>query len=310
MTKWGLVATIKAPAAEILDFAAYHLDQGAHRLYLYLDAPNPAAYPTLKAHPKIRVATCDDAHWRKLGMKRPKKHQVRQTANATHAYARRIEVDWLIHMDVDEFLWPDRPVADILGALPRSTSCGRVRPIESLAGDGHVFKGFISNRQDRLQIVDQLYPQYGRYVKGGFLSHVAGKLFVRTGLGPLSVRIHNVFQGDKMNPGEAELDDIELCHCHSTSWEHWINAYRFRLEQGSYRAELPASQPHELGGLSLHEVLSMIESEEGQAGLRAFHDELCADTPKLRAKLDAFGLLRICDLELASKTRKHFPKNA
>ena len=37
MTRWGIVSTIKASEREILDFAAYHLELGAHRLYLYIN---------------------------------------------------------------------------------------------------------------------------------------------------------------------------------------------------------------------------------------------------------------------------------
>ena len=143
MTKWGLSATIKAPVTEILGFAAHHLELGAHRLYIYLDEPNPEALALLKAHPKIRVRTCDDAYWRKSNRKRPAKHQLRQTHNATHAYARRAEVDWLIHIDVDEYLWPDRTVTETLTALPGAVHCARVRPIEALAGTRTLFKGFI-----------------------------------------------------------------------------------------------------------------------------------------------------------------------
>ena len=63
-TKWGVVATIKAPAQDVLRFAAYHLDLGAHRLFIYLDEPNPEAYAPLKNHSKVRVFSCDDAFWK------------------------------------------------------------------------------------------------------------------------------------------------------------------------------------------------------------------------------------------------------
>lgn len=310
MTKWGLSATIKAGPGDILAFAAYHLDHGAHRLYIYLDDPNPEAYVHLKAHPKIRVITCDDAYWRKITGKRPKKHQIRQTLNATHAYGRRIEVDWLIHMDVDEYLWPQTTIADSLGALDANILCARTRPMESLSGDGTHFKGFIPNGPEREAIAARLYPQFGSFVKGGFLSHLAGKLFVRTGLDDLTVKIHNVFQGDTSNPGETELTSVNLCHAHAKSWEDWIAAYRFRHEQGSYRAELAANRPVEAGGMTMHELFQMIEADSGTEGLRAFFDEVCADTPRLRARLTKEGLLRVCDLGLDAKRRKHFPEFA
>lgn len=307
MIKWGLCATIKAPTDDILAFVAYHLELGAHRLYIYLDDSNPTAYARLKAHPKIRATKCDDKHWRKLTGKRPVKHQVRQTANATHAYARRVEIDWLVHMDVDEFLWPDNGLSDCLDALDRQVKCARVRPMEQLSGDGTAFKAFIPNGPERQAIVARLYPQFGRHVKGGFLSHVAGKLFVRTGQDDLTVKIHNVFQGDVMNPGEAELGTVALCHAHAKSWEQWIAAYRFRLERGSYRADLAPNRPRNQGGVSMHELFQRIETEAGEAGLRAFHDELCADTPQLRARLADANALRLCDLQLDAKHQKHFP---
>ena len=316
MTKWGLVATIKAPATDILDFAAYHLDRGAHRLYLFLDEPNPQAFAILKAHPKIRVTTCDETYWNRVGKKRPPKHQIRQTVNATRTYARKAEVDWLIHIDVDEFLWPDSthatphttPIADILGALPATTQCARVRPIESLSGDGTAFKGFVAAGPDRAQIVNRLYPLFGLHVKGGFLSHLAGKMFVRTGMGDLTVKIHNVFLGADMNPNATNLTQVDLCHCHATSWDQWIAAYRFRLNKGSYRSELAPNAPPEQGGMTIHNVLTSIEADSGETGLRMFYDEFCADTPDLRARLAADNLLRLRDLQLDVKRRKHFPQ--
>ncbi|MBV1925655.1 MAG: glycosyltransferase family 2 protein [Rhodobacteraceae bacterium] len=303
MTKWGLVATIKADTNDILKFAAYHLDRGAHRLFIYLDAENPTAFSALKAHPKIRVTLCDEKYWKAAGG-RPKKHQVRQTQNATRAYGRRAEVDWLIHMDVDEFLWPDTNVGDILAALPADIHCARTRPIESIAGDGSLFKGYIPSGPDRRKIVQQIYPTFGEFLKGGFLSHVAGKIFVRMGKENVTLKIHNMFWNDEMNPGQTELPSLSLCHYHSKSWTDWLTAYRYRLEKGSYREELAHSGS---GGISLHTLFSQIEHENGETGLRAFYDEVCADSENLRTALQTKGLLRQCDLELERKAKKHFP---
>ncbi len=306
LPRWGLTATIKAEADQILRFAAYHLERGAHRLYLYLDAPCPDAMPFLKAHPKIRVRVCNDGYWRRHGGRRPAKHQLRQTANATHAYARKPEVDWLIHMDVDEFLWSEQEIATALGALPDDALCARVRPVEALNADADLFKGFLPAGPLREATVARLYPTFGAYVPGGFLSHLGGKLFVRTGLGPLTVKIHNVFQDAVMNPGESPLPGIDLCHCHATSWAQWSASYRYRVTQGSYRAELGRGT----GGLTLHELLMGIEAEAGEPGLRAFYDEICADTPRLRTALQADGLLRHCPRDLDGALARHFPEFA
>ena len=308
MTTWGLSATILAPTQEILHFAAYHLEAGAHRLYLYLDDDNRTALDVLKAHPKVRVTICDEDHWGRLGMKRPRKHQVRQSANATHAYRRADDVEWLIHMDVDEFLVSSRPVAASLTACPTDQKTARIRPMEALAGGGTAFKAFIPNGPDRAIIVRDLYPTYGAYIKGGFLSHLAGKVFVRTHLPNVRVQIHNAFQDDEMLKGPEQHADIDLAHLHAATWEDWLAAYQFRVSKGSYRAELAPNKPRDKGGLSMHELLTMIEAENGEAGLRSFFDEVCADTPALREHLTRFGLLKRANLGLKATLSTHFPQ--
>ncbi|MDK3071938.1 glycosyltransferase family 2 protein [Sedimentitalea sp. JM2-8] len=293
---------------ETLEFAAFHLHLGAHRLYLYLDAPEPRAHAFLKAHPKVRVATCDATHWRRIGEPRPRKHQVRQVLNATHAYGRAGDVDWLAHIDVDEFLWCERSIGSRLADLPRDATSARVRPVEALAGDGTAFKAFIPGGADRDTVVRELYPDYGAYVKGGFLSHLAGKVFVRTGLPDISLRIHNVYQGGDENPNEVPLDDVDLCHFHVRNWDQWISAYRFRLLKGSYRMN-PAKVPSQADGAAptLHRLLRTVERDRGRQGLRDFFETLCADTQDHRDRLAAKGLLRLRDLNLAEKRRRHFP---
>lgn len=308
MARWGIAATIKAPTEDILRFCAHHLDLGAARLLIYLDDAREDQAAILSAHPAIDVTLCDAAFWDKRG-RRPVKHQVRQTRNATHAYRRKArDLDWLIHMDVDEFLWPDGDVASHLDALPASAACARVRPAEALAdGDGTAYKAFVPPGPDRHAIVARLYGAFGMHIKGGFLSHVAGKLFVRTGLPDLSVRIHNVFLPDDSKPEEADLNAVALLHRHAQGWDDWIAAYRYRLESGSYRAELGPAIPRDKGGMTLHEYFAQIEATQGEAGLRAFHDAVCADTPALRTALATEGLLLLHDLQLADKSRRVFP---
>lgn len=303
---WGLVATIKAPARDVLAFAAHHIELGAHRLYIFLDAPNPAAFSPLKAHPKVRVFTCDSDHWARLGRQRPAKHQTRQTYNATFAYGRRPQVTWLAHIDVDEFLWPGTPLGPMLAAQPDSVHCLRVRPVEALAGGGNLFKEYVPAGPDRDRIVEAIYPTYGAFVKGGFLSHVAGKLLVRTGLDDGEFRIHNFFHRGVSNPGAGELDDVRLCHCHAPDWDSWIAAYRYRIARGSYRADLAPNRPVEAGGLTMHELLQGIEQAEGPDGLRAFYDEMHGVRPEVRAALHRHGLLRHHDLQLERLIEKHF----
>lgn len=324
--KWGLVSTIKAPVDEVLQFCAHHLDLGAHRLFIYLDDDNQAAFDHLSDHPKVRPILTDAAYWDKRGMKRRVKHQSRQFENAKHAYRRASgQVDWLTHIDVDEFLWPhpvrdQAAIAQLLAGLPPDCLCARLRPWEALStpvdgGSGarsngltH-FKGLSIPMPQRRRETEEIYPHYGPHLNGGFLSHVAGKMFYRTGVEGLKVQIHNIWVGEDMNPGQQELPEVRLLHMHAKSWDSFWQAFHFRLEKGSYRSELKPNKPREDGGLSLHELFSMLYNDDGEAGVRAFYETVCRATPELITRLQSKGLHHVCDLQLAEKQAKHFPKS-
>ncbi|WP_299023757.1 glycosyltransferase family 2 protein [uncultured Sulfitobacter sp.] len=311
MATWGIVATIKADTSAILRFVSYHLELGAHRIYVYLDAPNPQAQAALRDHPKTRVVRCDDGYWNRHNGTRPEMHQPRQTFNATRAYKRATEVDWLIHMDVDEFLVGNGQITAHLAAQPDHVQCARARPMELLAGGDPqteaAFKTFIPAGKAREQTVSALYPTYGPHLKGGFLSHIAGKIFVRTGIEGIKFRIHNAFLNGETNPNHVEMDGIRLAHFHATDWDTWHAHFAYRHDAGSYRADLGPARSRDRGGITIHELFALIHDENGDAGLRAFFDEVCADTPALRARLEQYNCLHITRFPFDTAVGKHFP---
>ncbi|WP_170328944.1 glycosyltransferase family 2 protein [Ruegeria arenilitoris] len=303
---WGIVSTVRGSAPDILRFAAYHLDLGADRLYIYLDEPNPEAFDKLNRHPQIQVRTCDARFWTYRQRERPEKHQTRQTANATFTY-RKASEDWLAHLDIDEFLWSPHPIVALLADVPDHIPGVRVRPIEAMAGGDDLYKAYIPKGPNRDAVVQELYPNYGAFVLCGFLSHVQGKLFARTGLQKINYRIHNLFQNGEVLPCKVELPGVELCHRHAPDWQHWQAHYRFRLERGSYKPGMSPNVPRERGGMNMNELLNWIEAEEGEDGLRAFFDELSGAAPDVRARLTQYDLIRHRPLDLDGKLTKHFP---
>lgn len=312
--KWGLVSTIKAPLRDVLGFAAYHLQRGAHRLYIYLDAPDAQTFAALKAHPKVRVTNTDAAYWAKKGT-RPDKHQARQTINAADAYAKRVEVDWLTHIDHDEFLAWDIALDTQLEALPDTCLCARIRPVEALSWDGpkrepRPFKGFALPMPERRKITEALYPTFGAQVNGGFLSHVAGKMIYRTGIEGFSVKIHNAFLNGEQNPAQQELPQTRLCHLHGDDWDQWRAQYEYRKARGAYRAELKAPFDQGKGGLNMHALLGKIERDDPENGLRAFHTELCTPRAELLEGLSNHGLLHWHMLDLDAAISEQFPEYA
>ena len=306
--RWGIVSTIKAPARDVLEFAAYHIDAGATRVIVFLDAPNPVAEKALRHHPKARVIVCDDEDWAGRG-RRPKRHQTRQSHNATRAYRKHGDLDWIGHIDVDEFLLAPGGIGSALARVPDDVETIRVRPIERLAGgDGKAYKQYIPRGENRLEHVSNLYPEFGQFLAGGFLSHMAGKIFARPGNDDLGLRIHRTFLGDEVGPDALDYPDMTVAHVHARSYDEWRAHFDFRHSVGSYRDELSPAYSRDKGGMTLHEVFASLIAHEGETGLRKFFDEVVGDSPELRARLEERNLLQLHDLKLDEAFQRQFPK--
>lgn len=310
---WGIVATVKAPAKTVLDFAAYHLELGAQVIHIYLDDSNAQSYAALSRHPKLHVTCCDAAYWKKIWGNRPGKQERRQSANAMHAYNKPAQTAWLTHIDVDEFLHSSCDLGAQLADLPANCITAQVRPVEALSNEAGTdspaiyFKACSPKRPQRLRQTARIYPEYGKYLDGGFLSHSNGKVFFRTEIEHLSIRIHRVFINETSNPGLQMLTDTELYHMHGKTWEHWYEQFPLRHKFGAYKAAHKPNIPIEDGGLSRHDLFAKILATQGKSGLQQFYNEVCCATPELRARLQKHGHLRQLDLDLSRKRQHHFP---
>lgn len=304
--RWGLVATIRAPLPEIARFVAHHLALGAEALHIYLDAPEPGTQAFLERHPKLHVTACDDAYWQTTGKPRPEAHQLRQAMNATRCLRETTEtLDWLAHVDVDEFLLPkhQHPVAAILADVSPRHAVARIAPAEALApetGWPSHFKLTHHHARQPKAVLQDIYPTFGAHLYGGFLSHTSGKIFVRTGIPDTRLGIHTLKYNGLEATNRARLDRLRLAHLHAPSWQHFRDHLAFRQEKGSYR---PRSERVEMGQANL---IAFLLEEEGEAGLRLLFDEVCADTPELRARLAAHDMLLSADFAPDAEVRRIF----
>lgn len=312
-TKWGVVATVKASVREVLEFSAHHLDIGADQIIIYLDDANKDSFDALNKNPKIKPILCNHAYWKSTKGWRPKFQEVRQSTNATHAYQNIEGLNWLTHIDVDEFIVSDKEISQTLGELPQNCKTARVFPVESMSDDATCvtsetfFKACHRNADIRRKETQQIYPEFGKYLGGGFLSHTIGKMFFRTGINQLDVRIHNVFVDGKSNPDVVQLDCAELYHVHARNWQDWYKRFPKRHELGAYKPDRVSNIPVEDGGVPIHQILEQILSEHGVDGLKRFYHETCVATPELRERLEKYGHLRSYRFNLSEKVSRHFP---
>lgn len=246
MANWGLVTTVKAPQDQVLAFLAHHLSLGASQIRVYFDDPEDPAFTAIVGLPRVTATRCTAAHWQACGG-RHERHQNRQARNAKHAQ-RACELPWLGHIDVDEFIWPTRPLASILGEQADATLLIRMEPFEAMH-DPTLPDDIFTARQFRGPLRDAkkdlrapILGLYRSILPKGNLSHAVGKSFCRPSVKGISLRLHGAFlNGERL---EAEFNaDLPLLHFHAQDRAAWLAALPFRLTRGAYQYH-PELQAH------------------------------------------------------------------
>lgn len=248
MPSWSLVSTIKAPEEKVLAFAAHHLSLGAEHLWLFFDDPAQPIPTALANHPRVTVTSCDDAHWARAWKKRPPQHQNRQTQNARLTYRELVTSDWIVHIDVDEFLLPARPVGDILKDVPGDTIAMRIEPFEAMH-DPLLPDDIYTAREFRGALRHEFWPHrrmalgpYRKVIRDGMLSHSVGKTMYRTRVPGLLPRLHAVMVNKEIIAPASWQPEMKLLHFHAQDKPAWLAAVPFRMTKGAYqfRPELQA----------------------------------------------------------------------
>ncbi|NBV60872.1 MAG: hypothetical protein EBR73_07325, partial [Rhodobacteraceae bacterium] len=95
-------------------------------------APSPDLAQFLAKNPNVRVTARTPEWWATQKKPRHRTHQLRQSWVATHCY-HNAHLDWLAHIDIDEFLLPTDDIAHSLAEIPPSTQALRLPPVCCLA---------------------------------------------------------------------------------------------------------------------------------------------------------------------------------
>jgi len=244
---WGICVQVKAPLAMIETFLAWHLELGSSWIAVYFDDPDDPAADALARIPGVKAYRCTDAHWGKLKGHRPELKTLRQVANAQHAY-RRQKTDWLAHIDIDEFLLPQRRIgneapwrqliAGLLADVAPEIPVQRLRPYEALAdpqgaAPSH-FRAPPRFGPARADIVRRVYGDHAQVLDNGMLSHSVGKCFSRTGIKGFQPRLHSPrLMGERLLPQDF-CKDIALLHYHATDLDGWLRHVDYRTRFGAY----------------------------------------------------------------------------
>ena len=277
MIRWSICTTLRAPEDAVRGFIAHHLALGPERIWLHFDDPDDPAAAVAGTYPRVKVQRCGPGYWRNLLGRRPAQHQRRQMFNVGRVWAKG-GVEFVLHIDVDELLIADRPVADCLADLDPERAVLRVEPWEALH-DPALPPGPFAARHFRRALPPgsvALGP-YAALLPSGMLSHTAGKCFFRTGVAGLVPNIHGArIEGERV-PGGRFHPDLALLHFHAHDPAAWQAALPFRLTKGAYMFN-PALQAH----------LAAADA----AGVAAFYEAVQVARPEYLAALAAEGALR------------------
>ncbi|SLN59446.1 hypothetical protein ROJ8625_03003 [Roseivivax jejudonensis] len=285
---WGVVSTQAESPAVTAAFAAWHAALGAARIHIYLDAPDDETMTLLAQIPACSVVACDRGYWRGVQSgKRPRGQERRQVLNADHAYAQE-SVDWLLHLDADEYLWPERPVPEVLdGASVDALKIANVeRAFRAGVPQRTIFDG-VFRAQVPPERSDILDPDIARLTSGGLSGHVSGKAFAPKGRQGLLMGIHAPRLGRAANRRIRRdyADGLRILHFDGLTRKHWIAKtarYIAREEKGPTRHQLPWRA-------TLAEELSA--EPDLEAALAGAHDRLKTVRPDEEARLAAEGYI-------------------
>ncbi|MFN3954787.1 MAG: glycosyltransferase family 2 protein [Pararhodobacter sp.] len=265
---WGLVLLAREPAALVLSHLAWHLDLGAREIHLYLDDPADPAADAAANLPGVQITRCDDRFWQALAGARPALQTRRQTLVASHAYV-RAGVDWLLHLDADEFVHAPAPVA---AELARHADFAGYLALPNLeraftrADPACIFEGVFRRPLPRGAELPAALAHQEPFVVRGVCGHAAGKAISRTG------------QGYRLQPHAPRLDGaqvpsrrangLELLHFDGLTPLHWL------LKLMRYAQHPPESWARFLGPHRRAQLEHVRENLADPHALRAFHDRL------------------------------------
>ena len=285
---WATVSTMKETPDTVMNFIAHHLLLGASEIIIYFDDPDDPAIPVVERVPRVRAIRCDADFVASRG-RHPSGLPARQKIHARLGYA-LTRADWIIHIDADEFIQADRPVAGILAGA--AADVVRLAPFEALATpraarDGrpeHYYRGALPDTRLGARLAQECYGPFEACLSRGMLSHLAGKFFVRTGIDGMALAVHGPFlKGDRADHQDSA--DMRLLHFHGGVYATWRRHLDRRLSDdagGTYSGRL-ASHGGPASNMSLLETLQHLHRTEGEAGLERFFRAACTYGPEKRA---------------------------
>lgn len=294
-----LIATVRSPVGELMQFVERHLAAGIREMFLFFDDPLDIAADSVAIHPGVVPFRCDSNYWRALRMTRPTAIEARQVANVNFgmAIARSRELDWLIHIDSDELLYSRDDIATVLTGLPADVV--RFAMKEAVAERDHYSSRFEATlfrepltpaAKRELAALDQAEVLFeGEYFRG----HQASKVAVRLASKLQVMGIHGPHR--PRNMPEVKTTDITLLHFDCIGVDDWKRKWSRRRDTSGTATEMRSARSKQL---------ELFERAYGDTAQElALYRRLHTVTEAQKRLLIPLGLLTVIDFSTTVGTK-------
>lgn len=303
---WSVVATVRASHSLCDLFACHYLALGARQVFLFHDDPE-MAFPVQKDG--VQNTVCDERWWQSG---RPEALEKRQVYNATQA-KNECSTDWILHCDVDELIWSEQAVSEVLGALPGIVGGVRVRTAEAVYDSVPAcdrmfatpyFKIFYRKGRGKAygDISQRAYGGIWEASKYGFWGHPIGKSFIRVrapvGRMPLHAKRRSEIAGFRMHEVSEQMI---LRHYDTLSPELWKEKHLRRIN-GDVATPLAGKFRQRQQKLIVEAALA------GETALEQLYLKMATLPPDVLAECIASGFVRVIPPE--PHLLKHAPPAA
>lgn len=211
------VSMIKDTEENIRRFAAYHIGIGIHEVLILLDSSDYDRKDRLNKLDGVTCRCIDKEFFNEWCLPPDASLNSRQLACVNYGlqYARTNSFDWIAHIDIDELIYPFRPLSEVLKSAIHPILKFRLfeavaeNPLETDLYKPRLFKSIGTPRRRRLaRILTFGRPFYhGEYFRG----HVFSKVIVQAQNDKIiEMKIHNAVHADGFRG--FKCDDIALLH--------------------------------------------------------------------------------------------------
>jgi hypothetical protein len=239
---WSVATTVRAPAYQVNEFLEHYVGLGADKVYLFFDDKEFCTYDVARFAGKVISFVCDDRYWETVHCAPPLNDRVgrpaaverRQGVNAL--FAREImHSEWLLHVDVDEFIYVKKPVSEVLAVYPDNVFSVLLRTLEAvyeevkLPGE-ETQTVYFKKAVHQSELLKKLYPdELLKCATNGLWGTVIGKSFVRKHPEIKSMSVHWPTPVDQTLITNVPTYYIDLLHFEGQSYELFKEKFMLRV---------------------------------------------------------------------------------